>query len=305
MTYRTSALSQKLMSVEEEIILGRVVQQGQAATAAIVAASADGGRMDPVTRRTLKAEELAGKDAVREFTERNMRLAMNVAAKYNKAQPNMDYEDLIQEAIIGLHRAVEKFDPGRGFKFSTYATWWCRQACQRAVANQSRSVRLPMHVEAEVRKLQRAMEKIESVTGVLPSIVEVANELGWEAEDCRNLLAYLDVTRVSSLDDPISDDSSLTREDTIFDSSAPLPEDLGILKQRATEIRDAVSFLSDREREILYMRHGIGEHDEPMTLQQIGKALGLTRERIRQLEAKAISKLRHPSSGIVEAFQED
>lgn len=301
MGYRTTEASTRLMTAEEEIILGRIVQKGIAADEILENGTYDGS----VERRRLRVESREGHTALHEFVERNMRLAMNVAAKYAKAQPNMEYEDLIQEANIGLIRAVEKFDPGRGYKFSTYATWWCRQACQRAVANQARSIRLPMHVEADVRKLQRAMEKMGGATGELPTADEVAKYLGWDPQHCSNLLMYLDVTRVSSMDDPISEDSSLHRQDTVSDPDAIPVEDQGISSQRGLEIQRAISFLSDREREILYLRHGINSDEEPMTLQQIGEKMNLTRERIRQLEAKAISKLRHPSSGIVEAFLEN
>lgn len=300
MSYRVSKATGQLLTSEEEVVLGRKVQGGIAAAAKI-----ESGDYERSELRKLRIDVQAGDYARNEFAEHNMRLAMNVASKYAKAQPAMDYEDLIQESCIGLIRAVEKFDPSKGFKFSTYATWWCRQACQRAVANQSRAVRLPMHIEASVRKLQRAMEEIESQTGEMPTAAVVAVKLGWEEKECKELLRYLDVTRVSSLDDPISEDSSLTREDTVFDVTEPLPDEVGLRGQRALEIRDAIAFLDDREREILYMRHGIGDRmGQPMTLQDIGEKLNLTRERIRQIEAKAVSRLRHPSAGIVDSFEE-
>jgi RNA polymerase primary sigma factor len=300
MSYRTNVASNQLLTGEEEIVLGRKVQSGILAAERIK----NGDYVRPELRK-LRIEVRAGDVARNEFVEHNMRLAMNVASKYAKAQPQMDYEDLIQESCIGLIRAVEKFDPTKGFKFSTYATWWCRQACQRAVANQSRPVRLPMHIEASVRKLQRAMETIEGETGAMPPMSAVAEALGWEVDHCEELLRYLDVTRVSSLDDPISEDSSLTREDTVFDPTEPLPDELGLREPRAMEVREAIAFLEPRERDILYRRHGIGEFERPMTLQDIGDALNLTRERIRQIEAKAVSRLRHPSAGIVDCFGED
>ena len=301
MTYRVSRISQNLMTKEEEVVLGRQVQAGIEAAEHL---EINNG-FNSLEKRKLKVAVRAGKDARDQFVERNIRLAMDVAAKYAKAQRALEYEDLIQESTIGLIRAVEKFDPSMGYKFSTYATWWCKQACQRAVANQSRSVRLPMHVEAEVRKLQKTVEDIEGEIGRMPTMVEVGERLGWSPDHCENLLGYLDVTKVSSLDDPISDDSALKREDVVVDASAEATEDEGMKRSMAEAVRDAVGILTDQERSVLFERHGIGNAEEPKTLQEIGELIGLTRERVRQLEAKGVSRLRHPSAGMVEAFGRD
>ena len=302
MAYRTNKESDTILSDEEEVVLGRAVQAGILAKSQL-----DGEEpLSAADKRKLRNTVKMGENARNKFVEHNLRLAMQTAHRYHKAQPAVDYEDLIQEATLGIFRAVEKFDPERGFKFSTYATWWCRQACQRAVANQARSIRLPMHIETDVRKLQKASDEYEAAYGEEPDLPTLARISGFDEERCEKLREYLYVSQVSSYDAPAGEDSESDSGSMTFlawDRSAETVEDKGMKKSYSGEIRDAMAFLSDRERQGLFMRFGGGD-DAPMSLQAVGDRLGLTRERVRQIEAKAISKLRHPSSGIVQAFLE-
>ena len=300
MVYYTNKESDVMLTSEEEVVLGRAVQSGIKAKERI----ADGvDDMEPAARRTLRNTVKMGENARNKFVEHNLRLAMQTAHRYHKAQPAMAYEDLIQEATLGIFRAVEKFDPERGFKFSTYATWWCRQACQRAVANQARSIRLPMHIETEVRKLQKASDAFVEEHGVEPSNSELAEALGIEPAECRKLRQYIQVSQVASYDAPSSEGSSESMGFLAWDRDAQPVGEAGISKVHGNEVRDAVAFLDGREREVLFLRFGVGD-DRPLSLQAVGDRMGLTRERVRQIEAKAISKLRHPSSGVVYAFVE-
>jgi len=304
MTYRTNKESDTMLTDEEEVVLGRAVQAGIAAKSILESDAA--AKVSAADRRKLRNTVKMGENARNKFVEHNLRLAMQTAHRYHKAQPAVDYEDLIQEATLGIFRAVEKFDPERGFKFSTYATWWCRQACQRAVANQARSIRLPMHIETDVRKLQKASDEYEAAHGMEPDLSKLAEISGFDEERCEKLQGYLYVSQVASYDAPSGDDSDSDSGSMSFlawDRSAESVEDKGVKKSYSEEIRDAMAFLSDRERQVLFMRFGVGDA-EPMSLQAVGDRLSLTRERVRQIEAKAISKLRHPSSGIVQAFLE-
>lgn len=296
----THTSKHKILTREEEIVLGRTVVEGQKAQSRLDEAKEAGEELDFVTRRQLTAKVREGKRAKDDFITHNLRLAMDTASKYARAQSRMSYEDLIQEATIGLMRAVDKFDPERGFKFSTYATWWCRQACQRAIANYGRAIRLPMHVEADVRKLVAFIEENAS-SPVEYTRYEIADYLGWDDDKLDEIWIYMENTKLESLDNPLSEDGSLSYMDTIADSDISV-EDHGMETMFSETIMKALSVLPEREFKVLAMHHGLGEYTQPMTLQEIGDHMSLTRERVRQLEAKAIARLRHPSSGVAWAF---
>jgi len=306
--YQKQASSHEILTREQEVALGREIQSGLHAAAVIEEGGYedDEGNWVEVTDRLelrrLQRVARTGNEAREAFILHNLRLALDVAAGYAKAQSRLPYDDLTQEANIGLIRAVEKFDPERGFKFSTYATWWCKQACQRAIANLSRTVRLPMHIEQEVRLVQRKIEEMESRDGYTPAMEDVAFELGKDIDEVEELWRYMATTFVSSLDEPIGEDSSLTREDTVTDEDAKSPEDYGIEAHQAQAVVRSIHLLDTKEVDILTRRHGL-DGDSPKTLQQIGDDMGMTRERVRQLEAKAIAKLRHPGSGIVSSLK--
>jgi RNA polymerase sigma factor (sigma-70 family) len=293
----------RILSREEEVVLGRAVAAGLKAQKELNEAHIEGLKLEFADRRRLNADVREGKRAKDTFVEHNLRLAMDTAARYARSQSRMEYEDLIQEATIGLMRAVDKFDPERGFKFSTYATWWCRQACQRAIANYGRAIRLPMHVEADVRKLAAVVDELE-LTEPEYSREFLADYLEWDMEKLDDIWSYMENTRLDSLDNPISDDSAVSHADILVDQNQASVEDSGLERSFADDILKALSVLPDREYKVLLMHHGLGDQKVPMTLQEIGDSMGLTRERVRQLEAKAIARLRHPSSGVAWAFTE-
>ena len=293
----------RILTREEEVVLGRTVVAGQKAAKQLNEAHIEGIKLDYSERRALNAAVEAAKDAKNTFVEHNLRLAMDTAARYSRSQSRIEYEDLIQEATIGLMRAVDKFDPERGFKFSTYATWWCRQACQRAIANLGRAIRIPMHIEADVRKLSAVLEDLESSNSDF-SRYEIADYLGWDDEKLDDIWSHMENTRLESLDNNLSEDSLISHSDTLVDKNQPEVEDLGIASSFASDILKALSVLPEREYKVLIMHHGLSDYETPLTLQEIGDKMGLTRERVRQLEAKAIARLRHPSSGVAWAFNE-
>jgi RNA polymerase sigma factor (sigma-70 family) len=288
----------RILSREEETVLGRAVIEGVEAQ---VKLEALGETPDVRSRRKLQAAIKEGKRAKDTFVEHNLRLAMDTAARYSRSQTRMEYEDLIQEATIGLMRAVDKFDPERGFKFSTYATWWCRQACQRAIANSGRAIRLPMHVEADVRKLAAVVEEFESREDGF-NRRDLAYFLEWDMDKLDNVWSHMENTRLESIDNAITEGSSLQHVDTLIDTNAINVEEAGMEASFAQSIMNALSVLPERELQVLKMHHGLGEEEHALTLQEIGERMGLTRERVRQLEAKAIARLRHPASGVAWAF---
>ena len=296
----------KILTREEEIVLGKAVIAGQDAAKKLNECFLEGIQLEFVERRALNAAVKEGKRAKDNFVEHNLRLAMDTAAKYARSQTRMEYEDLIQEATIGLMRAVDKFDPDKGFKFSTYATWWCRQACQRAIANAGRAIRLPMHVEADVRKLASTLEEMDSICGQGGyTRQELAEYLSWDDDKLDDIWGHMENTRLESLDIPLSEDSYVSHADTLADPSQLGVDEVGIRQSFAQDILLALQILPEREFKVLMMHHGLGGMESPMTLQEIGDQMGLTRERVRQLEAKAIARLRHPSSGIAWAFSEE
>jgi len=300
--YKTSS-KHRILSREEEVVLGRAVVEGQKAAKELNDSHIEGIKLDFAERRRLTAAVREGKRAKDTFVEHNLRLAMDTAARYARSQSRMEYEDLIQEATIGLMRAVDKFDPDRGFKFSTYATWWCRQACQRAIANFGRAIRLPMHVEADVRKLAAVLDEFETMHDGYTRD-ELADYLEWDMDHLNDIWEHMENTRLESLDNPLSEESGVSHADTLVDADQVAVEDVGTESSFANDILKALSILPEREYNVLVMHHGLAGMEEPMTLQDIGDKMGLTRERVRQLEAKAIARLRHPSSGVAWAFSD-
>ena len=297
MTGYKESSKHKILTREEEVVLGRAVVEGLQASESL-----DKGKsLSATKKRALRASVKEGLRAKEIFVEHNLRLAMDTAARYSRSQSRMEYEDLIQEATIGLMRAVDKFDPDKGFKFSTYATWWCRQACQRAIANHGRTIRLPMHVESDVRKLAAVIEEFESTKHGFTR-EDIANWLDWDMDKLDNIWLHMENTRLESIDNLVSEGSSMQYIDTIEDPNAVNVEEAGSEKSFSKSIMDALSILPERELKVLIMHHGLNGFGTPLTLQEIGDQMGLTRERVRQLESKAIARLRHPASGVAWAF---
>jgi RNA polymerase primary sigma factor len=248
-----------------------------------------------ILRRICKRIEVLQKELIRTkhlFAEANLRLVISVAKRYRDR--GLPFLDLIQEGNLGLLRAIEKFDHHRGFKFSTYATYWIRQSISRSIGDRSRTVRLPVHLQDNLRRMQRVKDDLTAQLGREPRIEEIAHEIGETIERARSM-ENLTLSFVS-LDTPIDDDGKLELSEVIPDQFHHSPATSLEEKTALEDIEEALTHLSDREREIVRLRYGLKD-GKNYTLEELGQMLGVTRERVRQLEMKALKILRHPMVG--------
>ncbi|HEX2155024.1 MAG TPA: sigma-70 family RNA polymerase sigma factor [Acidimicrobiia bacterium] len=269
-----------LLTAEDEVRLAKVMEEGRQAARELEDA------VDPPERARLRAAVTAGDSARREFIQSNLRLVVSIAKRYPSA--NLSFLDLIQEGNLGLIRAVEKFEYRKGFKFSTYATWWIRQAITRAIADKSRTIRVPVHMIDTITAVQTAEANLFKRLGRNPTDEEIAEESGVEAKKVR------DAKRLApepvSIFQPVGDDTAVLG-DFIEDTETVSAFDLVMLQLNLESLGIVLNRLDDRERRILEMRYGLNG-SEPATLDEVGREFSVTRERIRQIETRAIEKLR-------------
>jgi RNA polymerase sigma factor (sigma-70 family) len=286
--YLADAGRHALLTKADEERLGHQVELGAAARAALARRSA---RLSPARRRDLEAAVAEGERATATFVTANLRLVVSIAKKYQWS--GMPLLDLVQEGNLGLIHAVEKFDYRKGFKFSTYATWWVRQAISRGVTNSSRTIRLPVHASDHLHAYHRCRDELQTALGRRPTNAEVAADLGWPAARVEEVAAL--GREPVSLSAPYSALSDDELGDMVPDGDAVEPGEAALLALLPREVAALLGLLGERERFIVRRRFGLDGGD-PQTLEEIGAQLGITRERVRQIEALAISKLRHPSA---------
>jgi RNA polymerase primary sigma factor len=285
-----------LLTAQQEVELAMHMEAGQKAAARLAAEEG----LSEEDRAFLEHEARMGEEAHQQLVQSNLRLVVALARRY--VGRGMALLDLIQEGNVGLIRAVERFDYRRGFKFSTYATWWIRQSISRAIADQGRTIRMPIHVLDAVNKLTRSQRELTQMLGRAPTIEEVAGDLDLEVE------RVVELTRIAldtvSLETPVGEDEDGTLGDLVEDVDSERPADVASFTSLQDQLAEALEGLNEREREVLIMRFGLAD-GRMRTLEEVGAHFKVTRERIRQLETKALAKLRHPDkSGKLEGFLE-
>ena len=278
-----------LLTKDDEIRLAQAIETGTAAAERLETAK----KLTPTQKRGLKREIRQGEEAHRQFVNSNLRLVVSIAKKYQSS--GLPLLDIVQEGNLGLIHAVDKFDWRKGFKFSTYATWWIRQAIQRGIANSARVIRLPVHAGDMLTALLKLRASLEGSLGRTPTLAELAGEAELPLEKVVEVLRY--AVDTVSLDEPVRDDGDAELGDFVEDRNAVAPFEHAATSLLPNEVAKVLSVLDERERTILTLRFGLDGGGE-RTLEEVAEHFGLTRERIRQIEARAMSKLRHPSADV-------
>ncbi|HEV2891701.1 MAG TPA: RNA polymerase sigma factor [Frankiaceae bacterium] len=275
-----------LLTAEEEVDLAKRIEAGLFASEKLATSRKIADR----TRKDLEAIERDGQLAKKKLVEANLRLVVSIAKRY--VGRGMLFLDLIQEGNLGLIRAVEKFDYTKGYKFSTYATWWIRQAITRAIADQARTIRIPVHMVETINKLIRIQRQLLQDLGREPTPEEIAKEMDLTPDKVREILKVSQ--EPVSLETPIGEEEDSHLGDFIEDSDAVVPVDAASFILLQEQLDSVLHTLSEREKKVIQLRFGLTD-GHPRTLEEVGREFGVTRERIRQIESKTLSKLRHPS----------
>lgn len=285
--YLESVSTHDLLTAEDEVRLARVIERGQDAEQELA------GDVDiDLQERVVLVRHIRQADhAKRQFIRCNLRLVISIAKRYTGR--GLDLLDLIQEGNLGLIRAVEKFDWRKGFKFSTYATWWIRQAITRGLGNHGRTIRLPVHMVDIVRTVQESELTLRESLRRTPTIAEISEVSG--LDEMKIVVALNAPSDTVSLDRPVGDDGDAELSDFVEDDDAEDPFAVVAVAARREELIRAIGTLDNREQTVLVLRYGL-DAQLPRTLSDVGVQLGITRERVRQIETRALNKLRHPST---------
>ena len=285
--YLEAVSSHGLLTAADEVRLARTIERGHRAEYELAAAE----MLTPERRAELVRHVRLADHAKSQFIRSNLRLVISIAKRYTGR--GLDLLDLIQEGNLGLIRAVEKFDWRKGFKFSTYATWWIRQAITRGLGNHGRTIRLPVHMVDVVRTVQETELSLQERLRRIPTIAEIAEVSGLDED--KILVALNAPGDTVSLDRPVGDDGDAELGDFVMDAEAEDPFAVVADAARRKEITRALATLDEREQLVLTLRYGL-DGKAPRTLSNVGERLGITRERVRQIETRALGKLRHPST---------